>query len=283
MSWFDYNYIIEKETLTAIADAIREKRGEPFFTFDPVEMPQKIRGIQGEPIASDGIELYVAASMTAVTSSLSSLGANAFSVCKNLERVELPNATSIAEYGFKNCYSLKSVVLPSETVCYLAMENAFYNCYHFSGIKDNTYNPTGAKDGKILVPSNLVNSYKTSTNWSAFADLISAIDEGGGEMGGGDAEGNWLFQNEHIDSNGRDVLDENGMPIVPADGVSYTLFVDGEEIGTSTCASYGDGIDLSFNTEDYRVYFRYTTGIGWHFHPIDSQVTSGSVSIRINE
>lgn len=276
MDWFfEYNYIINKETLVDIADAIREKRNYIGNLLDPTEMASEIRKIQSEPIASEGVELYVAVSMTAVTSSLSSVGSNAFSVCKNLESVELPNATSIAAYGFENCYSLKSVVLPSETVCSLAMVNAFNNCYHFHGTVNSTYNPTGEKDGKILVPSNLVNSYKTSTNWSAFADLISAIEEGGGEM-----DGNWLFQNEQIDSNGR-----TDLPI-PNIGVSYTLFVDGEEIGTSTAESnWDDSAALRFNTEDYSIYFLYdgSTGMGWHFHPMDSQITSGSVSIRINE
>jgi hypothetical protein len=86
-----------------------------------------------------------------------------------------------------------------------------------------------------------------------------------------------LFQNEQINSTAR-----NDLP-VPVAGVSYTLFVGGEEIATSTAYSDLSGLVLHFNTEDYRIYFIYDSSVGgWHFHPVDSQVTSGSVSIRIN-
>lgn len=44
--------------------------------------------------------------------------------------------------------------------------------YHFLGIVNDTYNPTGAKDGRIYVPDNMVDSFKTATNWSTYADII---------------------------------------------------------------------------------------------------------------
>ena len=190
--------------------------------------------------------------------------------CQVLTNVDLPKVKSIGAKAFMFCYSLKSVILRSETVCTLSNTSALQGCYHILGTVDTTYNPNGDKDGYIYVPANLVDSYKTATNWSTYASQIRAIDEGGGEV-----EGNWLFQNEQITSEGR--LDLSA----PVDGVSYTAFVDGEEIATSTC----EGGVLNFNTEDYRIYLicDASTGLGWHFHPVDSQVQSGSVSIRINE
>jgi hypothetical protein len=168
---------------------------------------------------------------------------------------------------------LKSVILRSETVCTLADRNVFTNSYHILGTVDATYNPNGDKDGYIYVPSHLVESYKTATNWSTYASQIRAIDEGGGEE-----EGNWLFQNEQITSTAR-----NDLP-VPVVGTSYTLFVDGEEIATETATSDWQGnAQLYLSTEDYRIYFVYNADAGgWQFHPMDSQVQSGSVSIRIN-
>lgn len=50
--------------------------------------------------------------------------------------------------------------------------NSFANCYHFKGTVDATYNPTGAKDGRIYVPDSMVNKFKTATNWSTYADVI---------------------------------------------------------------------------------------------------------------
>lgn len=127
----------------------------------------------------------------------------------------------------------------------------------------------------ISVPIGSGNAYKTATNWSAFADKIVESEEAGGSVD----TGNWLFQDMMIDSDGNTSLP------APVVGISYTLFVDGEEIGTSIAESSWDGSAvLRFNTEDYRIYFLYdaSTGIGWHFHPMDSQVSNGSVSIRIN-
>ena len=48
----------------------------------------------------------------------------------------------------------------------------FINCFHFTGTQDNTYNPQGLKDGRIYVPNNMVNTLKSSANWSKYADII---------------------------------------------------------------------------------------------------------------
>ena len=88
-----------------------------------------------------------------------------------------------------------------------------------------------------------------------------------------DGTDNWLFQNEYITDEGRTDLPE------PVFGVSYTLFVDGEEILTTTVT-----YDITFVTEDCSIYFFYDSQDRlWRFHPVDSQVRSGYVSIRINE
>ena len=50
--------------------------------------------------------------------------------------------------------------------------NTFGNCYHFTGTKNDTYNPNGLKDGRIYVPDNMVNTLKSATNWSKYADII---------------------------------------------------------------------------------------------------------------
>ena len=50
--------------------------------------------------------------------------------------------------------------------------NAFYNCYHFNGTTNSTYNPQGLKDGRIYVPDDKVDELKQATNWSVYADII---------------------------------------------------------------------------------------------------------------
>lgn len=205
---------------------------------------------------------------------VTNIGQDTFVQCFKLEGLDTM-AKSIGNRAFQYCCSLKSLILRADTVCTLQSTNAFQYCYHILGTVNSMWNPNGDKDGYIYVPANLVNAYKTATNWSTYASQIRAIDEGGGEE-----EGNWLFQDMMLDSNGN-----NSLP-APVVGTSYTCFVDGEEIATSIAESNWDGSAvLRFNTEDYRIYFIYdaSTGLGWHFHPIDSQVQSGSVSIRINE
>lgn len=95
--------------------------------------------------------------------------------CFLLESADFPEAKSIETYSFSACRSLKSVILRSETVCTLATTTAFNNCTHILGTVDSTYNPNGDKDGYIYVPANLVDSYKSATNWSTYASQIVAI------------------------------------------------------------------------------------------------------------
>ena len=73
--------------------------------------------------------------------------------------------------------SLKKFILRSATKVPPLNSAAFGSsskptAYHFLGIVDATYNPTGAKDGRIYVPDNMVDSFKTATNWSKYADII---------------------------------------------------------------------------------------------------------------
>ena len=109
--------------------------------------------------------------------------ASAFSYCTSLTEASFPNATSIGNYAFYSCKSLTSVTFPlvtsignsafqncsslttiyvgteSDTVCTLSNTNAFNNCTNLTN---------------IYVPASLVNSYKTATNWSNYADKIKA-------------------------------------------------------------------------------------------------------------
>ena len=54
----------------------------------------------------------------------------------------------------------------------LLSANAFSLCYHFSGKVNSIYNPNGLKDGRIYVPDSMVNTLKSATNWSTYADII---------------------------------------------------------------------------------------------------------------
>ena len=144
---------------------------------------------------------YGCSKLTSVNMPLvKSIGENAFNGCSILPSIVLPSLTSGDSYMFRYCYQLKTIDLPvvanlvnnmfgdcrrltavilrkTDAICTLAHTNAFYNCYHFHGTTNSTYNPNGDKDGYIYVPSALVEEYKAATNWSTFATQFRAIED----------------------------------------------------------------------------------------------------------
>lgn len=101
----------------------------------------------------------------------------AFSSCYRLETVILPLVTELKTTVFQKCYSLKKLVLGANKVVIMREAQMLSNCYHFTGTVNSTYNPNGDKDGYIYVPDSLVDSYKSATNWSAYASQIKPLSE----------------------------------------------------------------------------------------------------------
>lgn len=100
-----------------------------------------------------------------------------FAECEMLPMIDLPVLTSIGNYMFQKNYSLKTVVLRKETITTLSATNAFQDCSHFHGTVHATYNPEGLKDGYFYVPSALLATYQTATNWSTFADRFRPLED----------------------------------------------------------------------------------------------------------
>lgn len=142
-------------------------------------------------------------------SSLVSLAASIFDGCCSLRHVFVENATTIGNYCFQNCFSLQSVKL-NDTVSYIST-SAFSNCYGLTDITfpksltsinasafSNCYSMTRydftkctavptlgntnvftgiPEDCIIVVPDNLLASWKTATNWSTYASHIKGASE----------------------------------------------------------------------------------------------------------
>ena len=91
-----------------------------------------------------------------------SIGRSAFHSCSNLTEVSFPNATSIDGWAFYDCRGLTTIYVGTNTstVCTLSNTNTFDGC---------------TKLANIYVPASLVNSYKSATNWSNYADKIKAV------------------------------------------------------------------------------------------------------------
>jgi len=119
------------------------------------------------------------------TSKVTAIGNNAFQD-SGIGKIELPLCTSLGTYTgygqrmsiidisknitiiankFNNANGLVHLILRSDTLCSLGAFSAF------------TDTPISKGIGWIYVPTDLVSTYKTATNWSTYADQIVSIDE----------------------------------------------------------------------------------------------------------
>ena len=126
---------------------------------------------------------YSCSNLTSATfPECSNIGSYAFDGCSKLISVSFPQCTSVMIYAFYGCRSLTSISLP---MCTTLSSGAFYYCNNLSTIylgasKVCTLNESsvfystsiGSNKGYIYVPSSLLTSYKTATNWTYFSNRI---------------------------------------------------------------------------------------------------------------
>lgn len=110
--------------------------------------------------------------------------------CQNLEIAYFDSAYTIGRTNyyaehFRRCYNLKALILAGdETVCSLIDKNAFYET-PFAPLENQPIanNIKQKREGYIYVPRALLESYKTTINWSYYADSFRAIEDYGGLEG----------------------------------------------------------------------------------------------------
>jgi hypothetical protein len=96
---------------------------------------------------------------------ITSIGGTAFRKCYELTVVDVPKVTTIEGEAMRQCTALTALILRGETVCVLSNSNALSQ----SAIANGT--------GYIYVPRSLVDSYKSQTNFSTYANRIRAIED----------------------------------------------------------------------------------------------------------
>ena len=108
----------------------------------------------------------------------------------NLEIAYFDSAYTIGKTNyyaehFRQCYNLKALILAGdETVCSLIDKNAFYQT-PFAPLENQPIanNIKQKREGYIYVPKALLEDYKTTVNWSYYADSFRAIEDYGGLEG----------------------------------------------------------------------------------------------------
>lgn len=103
-----------------------------------------------------------------------------FSSCYKLKKLEIDSwETDWIDYEFGGCHSLKALIIRNFEIDPYDIygEEVFEACYHLSGTQNSTYNPTGARDGYIYVPSEYVDALQENEIFSQFADQIRALED----------------------------------------------------------------------------------------------------------
>lgn len=184
-------YLTNTTDLTKVASAIREKGG----TSDPLVYPDgfvtAIQAIEtGGGSGSDElvnslidrtisgtyvnntvtiIGRYGLAGCTKLTSvvlpAVRTTDGNSMNGCSGLTKADFSNLQTIRYSTFYSNKKLVTLIIRTQAVAHLEKTSAF---------KDT---PIASGTGYIYVPSALVDSYKSATNWSTYADQIRAIED----------------------------------------------------------------------------------------------------------
>ena len=153
-------YMIQENTLTEIANALRNKLVYKDIASALISDRNKIVSME-------------------IPDSVKSISRHAFSDCTSLESITIPNSvTIIGSYAFRGCTSLESLTIPDSVTM---MD--FGICIGCDNLTDMYLHPTtpptlGATNAistattTIHVPVGCGDAYKTATNWSAYADII---------------------------------------------------------------------------------------------------------------
>ena len=105
-------------------------------------------------------------SITRINNSrVTSIGLHALRSCANLTTAVFSEATSISGSAFFECANLTTIVLSVNSVVSLSSTTTFNST------------PIARGTGYIYVPDDLVESYKTATNWTVYAEQIKGLSQ----------------------------------------------------------------------------------------------------------
>lgn len=197
--------------LTELADSITQIGNNAFqscVNLALTKLPSSLTSIGNS--AFSGCTQWVLAELP---DGITSIGQNAFYNCQKVTFTDLPSSlTSVGTYAFEYCYDIPYLNLPTgytyinvatfmycrgvtRVVCNGAMtyisSQAFSSCENLvefimpnitrvptlSNTNAFTNTPISKGTGYIYVPDDLVESFKTASNWSTYASQIKGISE----------------------------------------------------------------------------------------------------------
>lgn len=163
------------------------------------------------PDSGEDVAALLGDTMTVLDNSIvTSLRTRACQGATKLVTANLPNVTSLGSYAFYQCSSLVTVKLPKLTsvstqVFYSCTKLQHADCGNLGSLTAQTFNacsaltelilrktgsictlsnanaisntPIGKGTGYVYVPAELVDTYKTATNWSTFEAQFRAIED----------------------------------------------------------------------------------------------------------
>ena len=185
-------YLTNTADLTAVADAIRAKGG----ISDPLVYPDgfvsAIQAIEtgggsgSDELVNSLIDRTISGAY--VNNTVTVIGAYGLAGCTKLTSVVLPAVRRTEGNSITGCSAITKADFSNlQTIRYSTFYNnkklvALIIRRHAVTTLDNTTNvlkntPIESGTGYIYVPSDMVSSYKSATNWSTYADQIRAIED----------------------------------------------------------------------------------------------------------
>ena len=154
---------------------------------DPSNTKYDSRGNCNAIIETESNTLFAGFNNTIIPNSVTSIGYRAFEYCLGLTSIEIPNSVKgIGWHAFYGCSGLTSVTI-SNSVTSIEW-NAFDGCKNLTDVyclatdvpstSSSAFNNSFPENITLHVPAEAINSYKITSPWSSFGNIVEITDTG---------------------------------------------------------------------------------------------------------